>query len=205
MGRRANRSRRRTPHPRGLRANVQVTASLTTLMGLDDDPCELAGYGPITADLARAIAHHEGGTWRRLVTDPRTGALLDYGHRVYAAPARLKRFVQGRDVTCRWPNCTQPAALCQFDHIIRWPLITAVRNGQSLCTRHHRIKDEGGWRHELLTPATHPHEYPRYIEGTIKITTGAGQVYYSSPPTIGLTDRQRDDLTGAPPPGDPPY
>ena len=36
----------------------------STLLGLDDDPCELTGYGPIPADLGRRIAAN--GTWRRL-------------------------------------------------------------------------------------------------------------------------------------------
>ncbi|WP_345043182.1 DUF222 domain-containing protein, partial [Georgenia daeguensis] len=41
----------------------------------------LEGYGPITPDLARALA--AGGTWRRLVTDPVTGTVTHLGRSVY--------------------------------------------------------------------------------------------------------------------------
>ncbi|HEY2172364.1 MAG TPA: DUF222 domain-containing protein, partial [Mycobacteriales bacterium] len=47
---------------------VHVTVAATTLAGIDDQPGELAGYGPVTAAVARDLA--EGGTWRRLLTDP---------------------------------------------------------------------------------------------------------------------------------------
>src|SRR5215475_3438709 len=55
---------------------VQVTVPASTLMGFDDQPGDLAGYGPIPADLARELAAE--GTWRRLLTDPLSGTLLDY-------------------------------------------------------------------------------------------------------------------------------
>src|SRR5207248_2123178 len=56
---------------------VRVTVPISTLMGLDDQPGDLAGYGPIPAAVARDIA--AGGTWKRLLTDPVSGMLLDYG------------------------------------------------------------------------------------------------------------------------------
>jgi hypothetical protein len=59
----------------GRAATVGVTVPITTLLGVDDQPAHLQGYGPITADVARRIA--ADGTWRRLLTDPVTGALLD--------------------------------------------------------------------------------------------------------------------------------
>src|SRR5262249_208428 len=70
---------------------VQVTVALTTLMGLDEQPGELAGYGPIPAPLARELAGD--GTWRRLVTDPLSGQLLDYGRTTYRPPAPPTHFL----------------------------------------------------------------------------------------------------------------
>jgi hypothetical protein len=35
---------------------LQVTVPATMLMRVDDQPGELAGYGPITADVARELA-----------------------------------------------------------------------------------------------------------------------------------------------------
>src|SRR5665648_876300 len=63
------------------RTEIRVTVGLSTLLGVDDAPAELDRYGPITADAARALAR--GGTWRRIVTDPLTGRVLDVGRTRY--------------------------------------------------------------------------------------------------------------------------
>ena len=62
----------------GQRPAVQVTIAASTLMGLDDQSCELDGYGPITAAMARRIAADPTATWRRLLTD-------DHGHVLHAS------------------------------------------------------------------------------------------------------------------------
>jgi hypothetical protein len=41
---------------------------ITTLIGIDDQPAFLHGYGPITAEVARRIAAN--GTWRRCSPTP---------------------------------------------------------------------------------------------------------------------------------------
>ena len=74
--------------PGGVAVRVDVTVALSTLMGLDDAPGDLAGYGAITAEQARALA--AGGTWRRLVTDPLTGAVLDVGRPATDRPPRSR-------------------------------------------------------------------------------------------------------------------
>ncbi|GAA0619287.1 hypothetical protein GCM10009547_22150 [Sporichthya brevicatena] len=56
----------RSPH-RG----VQLTAKLSTLLGMDRDPAELAGQGPIHAELAWEWAEKlSAGQWRFAVTGP---------------------------------------------------------------------------------------------------------------------------------------
>lgn len=60
---------------RGVRPNVHVTVAATTLLGLDDEPAELGGYGPIPASVARELAQE--GTWRRILTDPTTGTVVE--------------------------------------------------------------------------------------------------------------------------------
>jgi hypothetical protein len=87
---------------------VSVIVPITMLLGLDNQPGELVGYGPIPADLAREIA--ADGTWRRLLTDPTSGTLLDYGRTTYTPPAGLADFVRARDLHCRHPICRQRAA-----------------------------------------------------------------------------------------------
>src|SRR5262245_25504172 len=140
------------PTPRAL---VHVTVPATTLLGLDDQPGELAGYGPIPAGLARLLA--AGGTWRRLLTDPRTGALLELGRTTYVPPAALADQVRARDVTCRFPGCRRPAIGCDLDHTRRHPDgPTCPCNLAALCRHHHRLKHHNDWtvvqdEHGVLT------------------------------------------------------
>ena len=140
-----------TPLPRkqGRRAEIQVTVGATTLLGLDDLPGELAGYGPIPAEMARAIARD--GTWRRLLTDPVTGTLVERGTVTYQPGADLTAFVIARDVTCTSMGCGQPAWRCELDH--REPFDpdrpadeqTTAENLDARCKHHHEQKTSGGW------------------------------------------------------------
>jgi Domain of unknown function (DUF222) len=57
------------PEAHGQRPAINVTVPLNTLLGCDEQPAHLDGYGPITAALARHLATDPTGTWRRLVTD----------------------------------------------------------------------------------------------------------------------------------------
>lgn len=127
--------------PSGLRPTVLVTVALSTLLGLDDLPGELAGHGPIPAELARRLADDPTGTWRRIVTDD-VGGLLDYGRTTYRPPTALARKVVARDLTCRFPNCHRRAERCDLDHHRDWELggRTSEHNLGALCRRHHRAK-----------------------------------------------------------------
>ncbi len=125
---------------------VQVSVALSTLLGLDDQPGELAGYGPIPAALARAIAADPTGTWRRLVTD-RHGRCLDYGRTRYRPPTNLRDFVIARDRTCRMISCNRRADRSELDHITAWEDggTTNPANLHPLCPRHHHAKHQAGW------------------------------------------------------------
>jgi len=126
------------------RPQVQVTMPLDALLG-SDSPCELRGYGPITADQARRIA--ADGTLRRLVCDPRTGALLDLGRSQYEPTRELTEFVLTRDATCTAPGCRQPSRRCETDHAVPFSAggPTSAANLSALCKHHHRAKDGGGF------------------------------------------------------------
>src|SRR5207248_2276970 len=104
----------------------------------------LAGYGAISPDMARLLA--ADGNWRRLVTDPTTGHLLDYGRTVYKPPADLSDFVIARDKRCRFPSCRKPGRKCDIDHGQAWADggTTCKENNCCLCERHHRLKDAPG-------------------------------------------------------------
>src|SRR5699024_10012878 len=77
---------------------------------------ELAGYGPISPATARALA--AGGIWRRIVTDPLTGSVLDVGHTRYRPTRAIAEHIVARDRTCVRPGCSHQASSCQLDHTI---------------------------------------------------------------------------------------
>src|SRR5699024_4607869 len=74
---------------------------------------ELAGYGPISPAVARALA--AGGDWRRIVTDPLTGAVLDVGHTRYRPTQAIADHVRARDRMCVRPGCGHRAHDCELD------------------------------------------------------------------------------------------
>lgn len=143
-----NGKRRRGGHAR---VEVQVVVALSTLLGGDDAPALLKGYGPITSEQAREIARD--ARWRRLVTDPLDGSLLDYGSKVYRPPARLAGHVKARDLTCVNPTCARDSRTCQLDHTENFPGGgTAEGNLGPGCERHHNGKTHGGWQCEQIEP-----------------------------------------------------
>jgi hypothetical protein len=131
------------PHRRPV--TVNVTIDLPTLLGLEQNPGQLSGYGAIPASVARELA--SDATWRRFITDPQTGNLLDYGREKYEPPQALVDFLLARDRTCRFPGCRQPATRTDIDHAHSWESggETNIENLGLLCRRHHRLKTHGGW------------------------------------------------------------
>ena len=125
---------------------VNVTIDLPTLLGLAENPGQLAGYGAIPASVARILA--SDGKWQRFITDPQTGTLLDFGRESYEPPQALVDFLIARDRTCRFPGCRQSAARADLDHAKSWESggETSAANLGALCRRHHRLKTHGGWK-----------------------------------------------------------
>jgi hypothetical protein len=123
---------------------VVVNVPVGTLLGLDGAPGELAGYGPIPAGMARELA--ADATWRRILTDPVEGKVLEFGRTTYRPPAALADFVRARDKTCRFPSCNRAAQHCDLDHRVPHPEgPTSPDNVDVLCRRHHRLKHTTGW------------------------------------------------------------
>jgi Domain of unknown function (DUF222) len=177
---------------RPVSAQVQVTVAAATLLGLDDEPAELAGYGPISAEAARELARD--ATWRRLLTDPTTGSLIDYGRRTYRPPAALADHVRARDTTCVFPACTRPARGCDLDHTKPYPSgPTSAGNLGSLCRHHHRLKHHPGW------------ELSQADDATFTWTTPARRVHVQQPTPVlePRRSRPRRAAGDAWPPWDP--
>jgi hypothetical protein len=130
---------------------VNVTIDLPTLLGLAENPGQLAGYGPIPASVARELA--SDSQWKRFITEPQTGNLLDFGRESYQPPQHLKDFLIARDRTCRFPGCRRSALLSDLDHAQSWESggSTSPENIGALCRRHHRLKTHDGWSIESFT------------------------------------------------------
>ena len=136
-----------TTNQPGLRPLVHVTVAATTLAGADNEPGMLAGDGPIPAAFARKIAADPTGVWKRLVTDPIDGSLIEHSRHTYRPPAALDDFIRARDGQCRFPGCQHSAHHADLDHTIRWPTgPTAPGNLGALCRHHHRLKHHTTWR-----------------------------------------------------------
>lgn len=185
---------------RGVRAfppgHVNVVVSLSTLLGLDDAVAEIPGWGFITAVNARQIALAEGSIWRRLVTDPLTGAGLELSTQRYRPTRAMSDLVAALDSMCRGPGCTVPAFRCDNDHEIAWPKgSTSIDNLNAKHRRHHNHKTRGTWSSSMDA------------EGVVTWKTMGGRTYisrrhnYEDPVNLPVTDVERqvaDDLE--PPP-----
>lgn len=149
-------------------AGPQITVDLETLIGLADRPGELAGWGPVVADIARqALEEDETGRLRIRVTD--ADAAVDVATR--RPTAAQARGVRHRYPTCVFPGCRMPAGQADLDHTRRYadrgP--TSTDNLAPLCRHHHRAKDEGGW------------SYRRDDGGSITWTSPLGLAYTVDP------------------------
>ena len=127
---------------------VNLTIDLPTLLGLSENPGQLSGYGAIPATVARELA--ADGKWRKFITDPTTGNLLDFGRESYLPPQALRDFLLARDKTCRFPGCRRSGVKGEIDHVIPWEEggETSPKNLGLLCKRHHQLKTHGGWKLE---------------------------------------------------------
>ncbi|WP_050668558.1 HNH endonuclease signature motif containing protein [Luteipulveratus halotolerans] len=116
---------------------------------------EVPGLGFLTAEQVRRLAFAEGTIWRRLVTDPVSGAVVDAAS-TYRPPAAMRRQVQARDQRCRAPGCEHPAVECDLDHAVTWNALTDEPSGgathpdnlYALHRGHHNPKTRGWWRSE---------------------------------------------------------
>jgi hypothetical protein len=198
---------------------VHVTVPLSTLLGIDDHPGELEGAGPIDATTARALA--ADGTWRRIVTDPLSGTVLDVARTTYRPPTDLDRHVRTRDGYCARPGCSTPARSADLDHTVPYhpsapgltrahaqaePAAAAAGSGEPaptrlgrtaadnlgpLCRRDHRLKTDGGYTLHQPRP------------GVFEWTTPTGLRYQATPGHDGhntYLGRAPRHEAGAPPP-----
>lgn len=136
------------PIARPRRPLIQIGIPADTLLGIQDAPAFLAGYGPIDAALARLLAEHA-----RFQVIPEDSAAEDEPAAAeeeaaqWRPPPRLAREVRAVDGMCRFPGCVMPAAESELDHNRPFDQQRPDRGGRTirtdlavLCSRHHRLK-----------------------------------------------------------------
>lgn len=150
---------------------LRVTVPASVLAGTSNAPGWLHGYGPITAETVWELAHHSK-FWRRLITDPVDGTVLEVSQR--RPSAALREYIHTRTPTCVGVGCARPAESCETDHTIDYAQggATAAANLGPTCRRHNLIKLEGGWT--LAQPKP----------GHYVWTTPAGTIYEVEPEPI---------------------
>jgi hypothetical protein len=137
----------------GRRGTVDIQVDLTTLARLSEDPGELAGYGPVIADIARQVAENQPqAEWRWTLTDPDSGQVIDNGTTRRRPTSRQRRHVEARHRSCVFPGCRMPAIDCDLDHGRPWAHggPTKTSNLAPLCRYNHNTKHRCGWTYRQL-------------------------------------------------------
>lgn len=156
---------------------VNLTLPAETLLIGADTPATLEGYGPIPAELARALVMDslEAGhrVWlKRLFTRPETGELIAMDSRARLFPKSLADFIGIRDQRCRTPWCDAP--IRHRDHIKAYESggATSAANGQGTCEACNHAKQAPGWQAEPIPGERH----------TVETTTPTRHRYRSTAP-----------------------
>jgi 5-methylcytosine-specific restriction endonuclease McrA len=102
--------------------------------------------------------HVPAGTWQRLACDASRvmmrhdaeGQIVEVGARTRTVPPALRRALQHRDRSCRFPGCT--VRFGQGHHVRHWAQggPTTLSNLALLCRRHHRAVHEEGYQIERM-------------------------------------------------------
>ncbi|WP_040157850.1 hypothetical protein [Mobilicoccus massiliensis] len=157
-------------------ARVDVVVPLSTLLGAADQPGMIACGGEqdwLAARFVRDIACTAGSTWRRLVTDPLTGHMLDLHVRGYQITGDLRERVLARDRVSRAPGSTRPARACDTDHDLDYAS-SGPSSESNVSAKHRR-------GHNHKTRRTWHSRRDAGINGGISWTTPTGRVYTTTP------------------------
>jgi hypothetical protein len=129
-----------TPDPNPL---IEPTWAQICAMGY-----EIPGIGVITGDVVAGILAKFDTRIARVLLDETTGVVIETSIKEYLPDKAMRRFIQKRDGSCRFPGCRRNAKRCEPDHVIPYQAggPTAIWNLASLCKHHHRVKHNAGWR-----------------------------------------------------------
>lgn len=174
--------------------NLNLVMADTTLVGDDDAPAWLDGYGPVPSAIARSLTGDAAtdadarAMLRRLYRHPRSGQLVALESQARIFPKGLAAFIGLRDQTCRTPYCNAP--IRHRDHAVprHRDGPTSALNGLGECEACNYAKEAPGW-----SVSTSERDGQHRAE----FTTPTGAMYTSTaPPLPGPPVRTRSLIEG---------
>jgi 5-methylcytosine-specific restriction endonuclease McrA len=117
----------------------------------------------LACDASRVVMRHDGD-----------GRVVEVGARTRTIPPALRRALQHRDPSCRFPGCH--VRVGEGHHVRHWAQggPTTLSNLALLCRRHHRAVHEEGYRIE------------RRADGAFQFRRPDGQVLPDVPPPAAV-------------------
>ena len=98
---------------------VDIHVDLDTLARLSESPGELAGYGPVIADIARQTTRHQSNSeWRYTITN-HNGQVIDSGTTRRRPTSSQRRQSQTNTPVCIFPGCQMASAMSHARHRLR--------------------------------------------------------------------------------------
>jgi hypothetical protein len=106
--------------------------------------CQLEGGMPLSVAAARRL----GCDCEVVALTERDGLPIDAGRRRRVVSPRLRRALESRDRTCRFPGCPVGSRRADAHHLLHWALggKTDLGNLVKLCKSHHRRLHDGIYR-----------------------------------------------------------
>jgi hypothetical protein len=130
----------------GSQAQIQVTSSLETLLGLAGAPAaEMEHSLPVSSKTIERLAC-DSSIARVLLNSE--SLVIDVGRSKRVVSESGRRALAARDGHCRWPECDRPASRSAAHHVVHWIHggSTDLENLILLCHRHHWMVHEGNWQ-----------------------------------------------------------
>lgn len=155
-------------------AMVYVHVPVAAALMMSDQGCELDGFGPIPAAIAREMMTNPRSVLRKVITDTE-GMVTGVGAHARRPNTALVELIRARDRECDVPGCHRPARFSDLDHLREHHKggPTAPGNLCPRCEHHHYLKDHPDWWFEV-DPATR----------VTTVHTPAGRTYRTTPDTL---------------------
>jgi Domain of unknown function (DUF222) len=149
---------------------VEIRVDLSTLAGIDEEPAEIPGWGPVLADVARQIVDEASDAEWRIVPVDENGQPVGVVTTKRRPSTTQKRQVETRSPTCVFPGCRMPAGQCDVNHEIPWAEAhrTTIRHLGPLCRHNHIDHHRHRWKLKQIRPGVYEWTSPlghTYIVG----------------------------------------